>query len=156
MAMRQERMLELLAEAERHRETLVGLRAALRDAIKQVDPAMLASEFGLMLGYLLDTYHVPNNSSMAVERYHFGKFKRHNEREKARATDRRRAAGVRPKLSTAEAETAIFTQQMAEADYGEAGSINEDDYKPTPEQEAEDEKLRLETERIQNSGRGGA
>lgn len=163
MAIKQERILALLAEAESHREALVGLRAAFADAIKQCDETISGPELGLMLKYLLDVWPIPNNPIMAVERYHFMKFQRHNERERARATTRRRGLGIMPRRkhgTPGSADVAEFRAQMAEANEdlasddiaAETGSIDEDAYAPTPEQVEADKRFEEETLKLRNLG----
>lgn len=90
MPITQERMLNLLAEAEAYCHELLWLRDRLNVLLKQTDedPGKLYElrndiEFSLM------QQQIPPASAMAVERYHFTRNKRRNERAKMRETHKR-------------------------------------------------------------------
>jgi len=97
MPLTQARMLAVIREAEATRDAFERLKSHLEDALALERTLAQAPEhitFIDSIKYILATNPRPNMERCAVEAYHFHKFKKRNETEKQRATQRRQRRGI--------------------------------------------------------------
>lgn len=105
MPLTQDRMIAIVHEAEGVKEWGIRLKAQIADALAQErerirrgeTPREAANEVLAIvssLQYILDTNMRPPCEALAIEAAHFRRWSKRNEREKERATRRRRYRGV--------------------------------------------------------------
>jgi hypothetical protein len=89
MPITQERMLNMLSEAEAWQHELLWLRDRVGQLLKQNKAEPNIEELINDLEFSLIQQQVPPASAIAVERYHFNRNRRRNERAKMRETHKR-------------------------------------------------------------------
>jgi hypothetical protein len=95
MPISQERMLNLLTEAENYRDELNWIRERLRGLLAMPHVTFTElNEFRNDVEFALIQQHLPPCSNMAVERYHFKKAERRNNQERMRLSHKRLTARI--------------------------------------------------------------
>jgi hypothetical protein len=114
MSITQDRMLALLTAGEAHRQVLVSQRATIQRLID--DPELSVAELKAMLIALVLEPGLPDGQVLAVERYHFRKFARANEKQRRRKAHARYLAGATPRATAPTCAPELAAQAPAQAD----------------------------------------
>lgn len=157
MPLTQDRMIAIVHEAEGVKEWGIRLKAQIADALAQErerirrgeTPREAANEVLAIvssLQYILDTNMRPPCEALAIEAAHFRRWSKRNEREKERATRRRRYRGV-PEGTSPEGSRTKFAPkgapqgapQQDEYSFDENPEITADDVFAAPPSEGRPE-----------------